>query len=126
MKFILNESQYKRIFESDNVITKLNNMINSDIHKIEDNYGTVTVILNSIELFGSIESIDEVVVNISKVYWREQDVTDFAMNHVLFSERNNESDLSYDLKNKITNILNRKYLKYINAEVSDYDISFDY
>lgn len=120
MDLILNESQYKRIFESDNVITKLNNMINSEIHEIKDNY--VTVILDSIELVGDIESIDEVVVKISKVYYHKQDVTNFAMNYVFFSEDDNESALSYKVKHRVETLLNKKYLKYVGIEVSEYVI----
>jgi hypothetical protein len=120
MDLILNESQYKRIFESDNVITKLNNMINSEIHEIKDNY--VTVILDSIELVGNIESIDEVVVKISKVYYHKQDVTNFAMNYVFFSEHDNESALSYKVKHRVESLLNKKYLKYVGIEVSEYEI----
>lgn len=120
MDLILNESQYKRIFESDNVITKLNNMINSEIHEIKDNY--VTVILDSIELVGDIESIDEVAVKISKVYYHKQDVTNFAMNYVFFSEDDNESALSYKVKHRVETLLNKKYLKYVGIEVSEYDI----
>jgi hypothetical protein len=120
MDLILNESQYKRIFESDNVITKLNNMINSEIHEIKDNY--VTVILDSIELVGNIESIDEVIVRISKVYYHKQDVTNFAINYVFFSEYDNESALSYKVKHRVETLLNKKYLKYVGIEVSEYDI----
>lgn len=120
MDLILNESQYKRIFESDNAITKLNNMINSETHEIKDNY--VTVVLDSIELVGDIESIDEVIVRISKVYHHKQDVTDFAMNYVFFSEYDNESDLSSRVKHWVETLLNKKYLKYVSIEISEYDI----
>lgn len=120
MDLILNKSQYKRIFESESVITKLNNMINSETHEIKDIY--VTVILDSIELVGDdVQSIDEVIVRISKVYYHKQDVTDFAMNYVFFSEHD-ESDLSHKVKHKIETLLNKKYLKYVGVEVSEYDI----
>lgn len=120
MDLILNESQYKRIFESKDVITKINNMINSEIHEIKDGY--VTVILDSIELVGDIESINEVVVKISKVYYHKQDVTDFAINYVFFSEDDNESMLVYKVKHRVESLLNKKYLKYVGIEISEYDI----
>jgi hydrogenase maturation factor HypE len=124
MEFILNESQYKRIFESNTVIDNINNLINSDVHKIKIHF--VSIILDKITISGDVDSIDDVVVKISKIYYREQDVTEFSFNYIFSDYNENESDLSYDLKNKITNILNRKYLKYINTEVSDYQISFDF
>jgi hydrogenase maturation factor HypE len=124
MEFILNESQYKRIFESNTVIDNINNLINSDVHEIKIDF--VSIILDKIIISGDVDSIDYVVAKISKIYYRGQDVTEFSF-HYIFSDYNeNEGDLSYDLKNKIANILNRKYLKYINTEVSDYQISFDF
>ena len=123
MKLIIKEEQFKRIFETTSIISKLNNLINS--HPNEIKFNEVTVVFGEIELYGHDEGIDEVRVKISKVYYYDQDVTDFAKDYVLH-DSDNESDLSKIVKQKIANKINRDYLRLAGFDISEDYILYDF
>ena len=82
MKVIVKESQLLRLFEANTVVDNLNNMIDPKKFIYEFGYKDSFIEPESVMLEGSVEEEDiGVKVNIGKVMYNGQDVTEFANNY---------------------------------------------
>lgn len=129
MKIKITESQLQKlrkvISEGNTAIDDLNNIIDPSDFTVEEDYTVVT--FRHVILEGDIEDNDvSVRVGIDKIlytYYGEQDVTSFAMTWALKDFYSGE-DLSLGrvINNRVAEVMNKKYTKYIGIEISEWDI----
>jgi hypothetical protein len=126
MKIIITENQYGRLFESTNLIDKLNKIIESlDFNYNYDLTNDSVIIPSKVIIEGDIDDIN-VRVTIDKVIYKGSDVTDFARNYALWSgDYDSDPVLAVDFKSFVVEIINLKVLRLINQSISEYDVILD-
>ena len=108
MKVIVKESQLLRLFEANTVVDNLNNMIDPKNFIYEFGYKDSFIVPESVMLEGSVEEEDiGVKVNIGKVMYQGQDVTEFANNYVFFSGDGDDSALTHEYKIFVSDKINQ-------------------
>jgi len=129
VKIKITESQLQKlrkvISEANTAIDDLNNIINPSDFTVNEDFTVVT--FRNVMLEGDMEDNDiSVRVMIDKIlytYDGEQDVTDFASIWALKDIYSGEDlSLGYVINNKVAEVMNRKYTKYIGVEISEWDI----
>lgn len=129
MKIKITESQLKNlkkvISEGNTAIDDLNNFIDPSDFTVSHDFTVVT--FRNVVLEGDMEDNDiSVRVMIDKVlytYDGEQDVTGFATTWAIKDVYSGEDlPLGYVINNKVAQLMNAKYSKYIGVEVSEYDV----
>jgi len=122
MKVIITENQLLRLFESNTLLDNLNNLI--DPNKFSYEYGWKDSIITPDQVFmeGSIEDEDITIhVNIGKVTYEGQDVTQFANNYVFWSGEGDDTELAYKYKMFISDEIN-KLLRVTPIKTSEWDV----
>ena len=129
MKIKITESQLnnlrKVISEGNTAIDDLNNLIDPSDFTVNEDFTVVT--FKHIILEGDMEDNDvSVRVMIDKIlytYYGEEDVTSFAMTWAIKDVYSGEDlPLGYVINNRVSEIMNAKYSKYIGVEISEYDV----
>lgn len=129
MKIKITENQLRRlkkvINEANTALDDLNNLIDPSDFTVEEEFTVVT--FRHVILEGDIEDSDvSVRVGIDKIlytYYGEQDVTSFAMTWAIKDVYSGEDlSLGYVINNRVSEIMNAKYSKYIGVEISEYDV----
>ena len=122
MKVIVKESQLLRLFEANTVVDNLNNMIDPKKFIYEFGYKDSFIEPESVMLEGSVEEEDiGVKVNIGKVMYNGQDVTDFANNYVFWSGEGNDSELTNEYKIFVSDKINQ-LLRVTPIKTSEWDV----
>ena len=122
MKVIVKESQLLRLFEANTVVDNLNNMIDPKKFIYEFGYKDSFIEPESVMLEGSVEEEDiGVKVNIGKVMYNGQDVTEFANNYVFFSGEGEDSVLTNEYKIFISDKINQ-LLRVTPIKTSEWDV----
>jgi hypothetical protein len=122
MRVILKESQLLRLFEVNTVVDNLNNMINPKKFIYEFGFKDSFIEPESVMIEGSIEDEDiGVKVNIGKVIYNGQDVTEFANNYVFWSGEGDDSELAMKYKMFISDEIN-KILRLTPIKTSEWDV----
>jgi len=122
MKVIITENQLLRLFEANTLLDNLNNLI--DPNKFSYEYGWKDSIITPDQVFmeGSIEDEDITIhVNIGKVTYEGQDVTQFANNYVFWSGEGDDTELAYKYKMFISEEIN-KLLRVTPIKTSEWDV----
>jgi len=122
MKVIITENPLLRLFESNTLLDNLNNLI--DPNKFSYEYGWKDSIITPDQVFmeGSIEDEDITIhVNIGKVTYEGQDVTQFANNYVFWSGEGDDTELAYKYKMFISDEIN-KLLRVTPIKTSEWDV----
>ena len=129
MKIKITESQLQKlrkvISEGNTAIDDLNNIINPSDFTVEEDFTVVT--FRHVILEGDIEDSDvSVRVGIDKIlytYYGEQDVTSFAITWAIKDIYSGEDlSLGHVINNRVAEVMNKKYTKYIGIEISEWDI----
>ena len=129
MKIKITESQLQKlrkvISEANTAIDDLNNIIDPSDFTVNEDFATVT--FKHVVLEGDMEDNDiSVRVMIDKVlytYRGEQDVTSFAMTWAIKDVYSGEDlSLGHVINNRVAEVMNKKYTKYIGVEISEWDI----
>ena len=129
MKIKITESQLQKlrkvISEANTAIDDLNNIINPSDFTVNEDFTVVT--FRNVMLEGDMEDNDiSVRVMIDKVlytYRGEQDVTSFAMTWAIKDVYSGEDlSLGHVINNRVAEVMNKKYTKYIGVEISEWDI----
>ena len=129
MRIQITENQLKRlkkvINEANTALDDLNNLIDPSDFTVEEEFTVVT--FRHVILEGDIEDSDvSVRVGIDKIlytYYGEQDVTSFAMTWAIKDVYSGEDlSLGHVINNRVSEIMNAKYSKYIGVEISEYDV----
>jgi len=129
VKIKITESQLnnlrKVISEGNTAIDDLNNLIDPSDFTVNEDFTVVT--FKHIILEGDMEDNDvSVRVMIDKIlytYYGEEDVTSFAMTWAIKDVYSGEDlPLGYVINNRVSEIMNAKYSKYIGVEISEYDV----
>jgi hypothetical protein len=129
VKIKITESQLQKlrkvISEGNTAIDDLNNIIDPSDFTVEEDYTVVT--FRHVILEGDIEDSDvSVRVGIDKIlytYYGEQDVTSFAMTWAIKDIYSGEDlSLGHVINNRVAEVMNKKYTKYIGIEISEWDI----
>lgn len=129
MKIKITENQLRRlkkvINEANTALDDLNNLIDPSDFTVEEEFTVVT--FRHVILEGDIEDSDvSVRVGIDKIlytYYGEQDVTSFAMTWAIKDVYSGEDlSLGHVINNRVSEIMNAKYSKYIGVEISEYDV----
>jgi len=122
MEVIINESQMLRLFEVNTTLDNLNNLIDPKKFIYEFGYKDSFIEPSSIMLEGSIEDEDVGVrVNIGKVMYDGQDVTEFANNYVFFSGDGDDSVLTNEYKIFVSDKINQ-LLRVTPIKTSEWDV----
>ena len=129
MKIKITESQLQKlrkvISEANTAIDDLNNIIDPSDFTVNEDFTVVT--FRSVILEGDMEDNDiSVRVMIDKIlytYDGAQDVTSFAMTWAIKDVYSGEDlSLGYVINNKVAEVMNAKYSKYIGVTVSEFDV----
>jgi hypothetical protein len=129
VKIKITESQLQKlrkvISEANTAIDDLNNIIDPSDFTVNEDFTVVT--FRNVILEGDMEDNDiSVRVMIDKIlytYYGEQDVTSFAMTWALKDVYTGEDlPLGYVINNKVADVMNAKYSKYIGVTVSEFDV----
>lgn len=129
MKIKITESQLQKlrkvISEANTALDDLNNLIDPSEFTVQEDFTVVT--FRHVILEGDIEDNDvSVRVGIDKIlytYYGEQDVTSFAMTWAIKDVYSGEDlSLGHVINNRVSEIMNAKYSKYIGVEISEYDV----
>ena len=129
MKIKITESQLQNltrvINEANTAVDDLNNLIDPSDFTVNEDYTVVT--FRHVMLEGNVEDNDiSVRVMIDKIlytYYGEQDVTSFAMTWAIKDHYNGEDlSLGHVINNKVADVMNAKYSKYIGVVISEYDV----
>lgn len=129
MKIKITENQLRRlkkvINEANTALDDLNNLIDPSDFTVEEEFTVVT--FRHVILEGDIEDSDvSVRVGIDKIlytYYGEQDVTSFAMAWAIKDVYSGEDlSLGHVINNRVSEIMNAKYSKYIGVKISEYDV----
>jgi len=129
VKIKITESQLQKlrkvISEANTAIDDLNNIIDPSDFTVNEDFATVT--FKHVVLEGDMEDNDiSVRVMIDKVlytYRGEQDVTSFAMTWAIKDVYSGEDlSLGHVINNRVAEVMNKKYTKYIGVEISEWDI----
>lgn len=129
MKIKITENQLRRlkkvINEANTALDDLNNLIDPSDFTVEEDFTVVT--FRHVILEGDIEDSDvSVRVGIDKIlytYYGEQDVTSFAMTWAIKDIYSGEDlSLGHVINNRVSEIMNAKYSKYIGVQISEYDV----
>lgn len=129
MKIKITENQLRRlkkvINEANTALDDLNNLIDPSDFTVNEDFTVVT--FRHVILEGDIEDSDvSVRVGIDKIlytYYGEQDVTSFAMTWAIKDVYSGEDlSLGHVINNRVSEIMNAKYSKYIGVEISEYDV----
>ena len=122
MKVIVKESQLLRLFEANTVVDNLNNMIDPKKFIYEFGYKDSFIEPESVMLEGSVEEEDiGVKVNIGKVMYNGQDVTEFANNYVFFLVDGDDSVLTNEYKIFVSDKINQ-LLRVTPIKTSEWDV----
>lgn len=122
MKVIVKESQLLRLFEANTVVDNLNNMIDPKKFIYEFGYKDSFIEPESVMLEGSVEEEDiGVKVNIGKVMYNGQNVTEFASDYVFFSGDGDDSILTNEYKIFVSNKINQ-LLRVTPIKTSEWDV----
>jgi len=122
MEVIINESQMLRLFEVNTTLDNLNNLIDPKKFIYEFGYKDSFIEPSSVMLEGSIEDEDVGVrVNIGKVMYDGQDVTEFANNYVFFSGDGDDSNITLEYKAFISDKINQ-LLRVTPIKISEWDV----
>lgn len=122
MKVIVKESQLLRLFEANTVVDNLNNMIDPKKFIYEFGYKDSFIEPESVMLEGSVEEEDiGVKVNIGKVIYNGQNVTEFASDYVFFSGDGDDSILTNEYKIFVSNKINQ-LLRVTPIKTSEWDV----
>lgn len=129
MKIKITENQLRRlkkvINEANTALDDLNNLIDPSDFTVNEDFTVVT--FRHVILEGDIEDSDvSVRVGIDKIlytYYGEQDVTSFAMTWAIKDVYSGEDlSLGHVINNRVSEIMNAKYSKYIGVQISEYDV----
>jgi hypothetical protein len=129
VKIKITESQLQKlrkvISEANTAIDDLNNIIDPSDFTVNEDFTVVT--FRNVMLEGDMEDNDiSVRVMIDKIlytYDGEQDVTGFASTWALKDFYSGEDlPLGYVINNKVADVMNAKYSKYIGVTVSEFDV----
>jgi len=129
VKIKITESQLEKlrkvISEANTAIDDLNNFIDPSDFTVTEDFTVVT--FRNVVLEGDMEDNDiSVRVMIDKVlytYRGEQDVTSFAMTWAIKDVYSGEDlSLGHVINNRVAEVMNKKYTKYIGVEISEWDI----
>jgi len=129
VKIKITESQLQKlrkvISEGNTAIDDLNNIIDPSDFTVEEDFTVVT--FRHVILEGDIEDSDvSVRVGVDKIlytYYGEQDVTSFAMTWAIKDIYSGEDlSLGHVINNRVAEVMNKKYTKYIGIEISEWDI----
>ena len=129
MKIKITESQLQKlrkvISEGNTAIDDLNNIIDPSDFTVNEDFTVVT--FRSVMLEGDMEDNDiSVRVMIDKIlytYDGQQDVTGFASTWAIKDVYSGEDlSLGHVINNRVAEVMNKKYTKYIGIEISEWDI----
>lgn len=129
MKIKITENQLRKlkkvINEANTALDDLNNLIDPSDFTVNEDFTVVT--FRHVILEGDIEDSDvSVRVGIDKIlytYYGEQDVTSFAMTWAIKDVYSGEDlSLGHVINNRVSEIMNAKYSKYIGVQISEYDV----
>jgi hypothetical protein len=129
VKIKITESQLQKlrkvISEANTAIDDLNNIIDPSDFTVNEDFTVVT--FRNVMLEGDMEDNDiSVRVMIDKIlytYRGEQDVTSFASTWALKEVYSGEDlPLGYVINNKVAEVMNAKYSKYIGVTVTEFDV----
>ncbi|MDA9016622.1 hypothetical protein N9H63_01425 [bacterium] len=129
MKIKITESQLQKlrkvISEANTAIDDLNNIIDPSDFTVNEDFTVVT--FRNVILEGDMEDNDiSVRVMIDKIlytYYGEQDVTSFAMTWAIKDVYSGEDfSLGHVINNRVADVMNAKYSKYIGVTVSEFDV----
>ena len=129
MKIKITESQLQKlrkvISEANTAIDDLNNIIDPSDFTVNEDFTVVT--FRNVMLEGDMEDNDiSVRVMIDKIlytYYGEQDVTSFAMTWAIKDVYSGEDlSLGHVINNRVADVMNAKYSKYIGVTVSEFDV----
>lgn len=129
MKIKITESQLnnlkKVISEGNTAIDDLNNLIDPSDFTVNEDFTVVTfrnVILEG-DMVDNDISVRVVIDRVLYTYDGEQDVTGFASTWAIKDVYSGEDlSLGYVINNRVADIMNAKYSKFIGVKVSDFDI----
>ena len=129
MKIKITESQLKNlkkvISEGNTAIDDLNNLIDPSDFTVNEDFTVVTfrnVILEG-DMVDNDISVRVVIDRVLYTYDGEQDVTGFASTWAIKDVYSGEDlSLGYVINNRVADIMNAKYSKFIGVEVSEFDI----
>ena len=129
MKIKITESQLQKlrkvISEGNTAIDDLNNIIDPSDFTVNEDFTVVT--FRHVILEGDMEDNDiSVRVMIDKIlytYDGQQDVTGFASTWAIKDVYSGEDlSLGHVINNRVAEVMNKKYTKYIGIEISEWDI----
>jgi len=129
VKIKITESQLQKlrkvISEANTAIDDLNNIIDPSDFTVNEDFTVVT--FRNVMLEGDMEDNDiSVRVMIDKIlytYYGEQDVTSFAMTWAIKDVYSGEDlSLGHVINNRVADVMNAKYSKYIGVTVSEFDV----
>ena len=129
MKIKITESQLKNlkkvISEANTAIDDLNNFIDPSDFTVNEDFAVVT--FRNVMLEGDMVdndiSVRVVIDRVLYTYGGEQDVTSFALSWAIKDHFSGEDlPLGYVINNKVAQVMNAKYSKYIGVEVSEFDV----
>ena len=122
MKILITEKQLKRLSEANTLLDNLNNMIDPNKFSYEYGWKNSIIIPHQVFMEGSIEDEDITVhVNIGKVTYEGQDVTQFANNYVFWSGEGDDSELAYKYKMSIVDKINN-LLRVTPIKITEWDV----
>ena len=129
MKIKITESQLKNlkkvVSEGNTAIDDLNNLIDPSDFTVNEDFTVVTfrnVILEG-DMVDNDISVRVVIDRVLYTYDGEQDVTGFASMWAIKDVYSGEDlSLGYVINNRVADIMNAKYSKYIGVEVSEFDV----
>jgi len=122
MKVVINESQLLRLFEANTLVDNLNNLIDPKKFIYEFGFKDSFIEPKSIMLEGSIEDEDiGVKVNIGKVIYNGQDVTEFTNNYIFFNGEADDAALTVEYKVFISDKINQ-LLRVTPIRISEWDV----
>ena len=122
MKVVINESQLLRLFEANTLVDNLNNLIDPKKFIYEFGYGDTFILSSSVLIEGDIQDEDiSVRVEIGKVIYKGQEVTDFANNYVFFSGEGDDSVLTTEYKIFVSDKINQ-LLRVTPIRISEWDV----
>ena len=129
MKIKITESQLnnlkKVISEGNTAIDDLNNLIDPSDFTVNEDFTVVTfrnVILEG-DMVDNDISVRVVIDRVLYTYDGEQDVTGFASTWAIKDVYSGEDlSLGYVINNRVADIMNANYSKFIGVKVSDFDI----
>jgi len=122
MKVIITENQLLRLFESNTLLDNLNNLIDPNKFSYEYGWKDSTITPDQVFMEGSVEDEDITIhVNIGKVTYEGQDVTQFANNYVFWSGEGDDTELAYKYKMFISDEIN-KLLRVTPIKTSEWDV----